>query len=501
MRLREHRLSVSAVGGAIAALGFAPLDLWPLTLIGVAMLAFAVFESTSIRRAFWAGWVWAVAHFTVGLNWIAHSFTYQDAMPHWFGYSAVVGLSLYLAIFPALGMALARWGGRDRPVPFGLAFAACWAVAEWVRGVAFTGFAWNPLGVATLPMGELSQLAPVLGTTGLSALLALAGASLWLLATGWRTVPLVLLGLTAAAALLPVARPRYEPDPSAPAVVVVQPNFSQDVKHGPDYAARAWERQIALTQAAPPTPGPRMILWPEGAIEEPPFEDPEVSARVAALLRPGDALMAGGITLERDRFGIARSATNSVFTFTSGGEIVSRYDRAHLVPYGEYLPMPRLLGALGLSRLVPGSVYYAPGPGPRSIAVPGVGPVGVQVCSEIIFSGEVVDPSLRPRAIFNPSNDAWFGAWGPPQHLAQARMRAREEALPVLRSTTNGISAIVAADGSILATIARHQPGVIARPLPPAGPPTLFSRYGNRLPLSGALLLLLAAVAMARRRG
>lgn len=484
----------------MAALGFAPLNFWPLTLVGVAILAFAVFESTTVRHAFWVGWAWAVAHFTVGLNWIAQSFTYQDAMPHWFGYAAVFGLSLYLAVFPAFGMALARWAGRNRPLPFGVAFAACWALAEWVRGVAFTGFAWNPLGVVSLPIGELSQLAPAIGTTGLSAVLALAGAGLWLLATGWRTAPLTILALTAAAALLSVPTPTLRPSAESPTVVVVQPNFSQDVKHGPDYAARAWARQIALTRSAPQADGPRLILWPEGAIEEPPLEYPEVSGRIAALLRPGDALMAGGVTIARDSFGIAQSVTNSVFAFSSQGEIVSRYDKAHLVPYGEYLPMPRLLGALGLSRLVPGSIYYAPGPGPRSIDVPGIGAVGVQVCYEIIFSGEVVDPTVRPRAIFNPSNDAWFGAWGAPQHLAQARLRAREEALPVLRSTTNGISAIVAADGSIVATIPRHQAGVVARPLPAAGPPTLFSRYGNRLPLLGALLLLLAAVATARRR-
>lgn len=501
MRDRYYRLPASLAGGALAALGFAPLNLWPLTVIGVAVLAFLVYESASVRAAFWIAWVWAVAHFTVGLNWIAHSFTYQDAMPHWFGYGAVVGLSLYLALFPAAGMALARWAGRDRPVPFGIALAACWALTEWLRGVAFTGFAWNPLGVVSLPIGALSQLAPVIGTYGLSALLALAGVALWQLATGWRTAPIVTLGVIAVAAVLPLLPVDLEAQDVVPTVVVVQPNFSQEVKHGPDYAALAWSRQIALTRAARIPPGPRLILWPEGAIEEPPAENPAVADNIRPLLGPADALMAGGVTVKRDQFGIAQSATNSVFAFDQSGEVAARYDKAHLVPYGEYLPLPRLLGALGLARLVPGSIYYAPGPGPRSISVPGVGLIGVQICYEIIFPGEVVDSARRPRAIFNPSNDAWFGTWGAPQHLAQARLRAREEALPVLRSTTNGISAVIAADGALLATIPRHQAGTIVRPLPPAGAPTLFSRYGNRLPLVAALLLLAAAVAMGRRRG
>src|SRR3546814_8685163 len=132
------------------------------------------------------------------------------------------------------------------------------------------------------------------------------------------------------------------------------------------------------------------------------------------------------------------------------GRILGRYDKAHLVPYGEYLPARPILSRLGLSRLAPGSVDFGSGPGPHTLALPLVGEVGFQVCYEIIFSGHVVDPANRPAFIFNPSNDAWFGHWGPPQHLAQARMRALEEGLPVLRSTPTGISAVIAADGRLL---------------------------------------------------
>ena len=499
MQRRNLDFLVALLGGALAACGFAPLNLWPLALVGVAALAHVVFHSATRGRAFRMAWLWSVAHFTIGLNWIAHAFTYQDAMPHWFGYGAVIGLSLYLALFPAVGMTLAKWGGGDRPITFGFAFAACWGLAEWVRGVAFTGFAWNPLGAVSLPMAELSQLSVVIGTTGLSVVLALAGASLWQVASGWRTTPIVTLALVLVASVLPLSPLSVAAGPEA-TLVVVQPNFSQDVKHGREYAAQAWDRQIALTRAARTPPGPRLILWPEGAIEEPPDEDPDVARRVAALLRPGDALMAGGVTLARDRFGIVRSATNSVFAFDDQGAVTGRYDKAHLVPYGEYLPMPRLLGALGLARLVPGSVFYAPGPGPRTLAVPGFGRVGVQLCYEIIFSGQVLDRGDRPRLLFNPSNDAWFGAWGPPQHLAQARMRAREEAVPIVRSTTNGVSAVIAADGALLATVARHRAGTIVSALPPVGEPTVFSRLGNVVPLGAALLILLVAVALARRR-
>ena len=163
---------------------------------------------------------------------------------------------------------------------------------------------------------------------------------------------------------------------------------------------------------------------------------------------------------------------------------MGRYDKAHLVPYGEYLPMRPFLSAIGLSRLAPGDLDFAPGPGPRSIALPfGWGKVGFQLCYEIIFSGEVVDRANRPDFLFNPSNDAWFGRWGPPQHLAQARLRAAEEGIPVIRSTPTGISAVVDARGDLLHALPWRQAGVIETDLPaPLPGVSLFARLGNVIP-------------------
>ena len=132
------------------------------------------------------------------------------------------------------------------------------------------------------------------------------------------------------------------------------------------------------------------------------------------------------------------AARNSVSALDSNGKLLGHYDKAHLVPYGEYLPLPWLLRPLGLARLVPGDLDFWPGPGPQTLTVLVGGKpvkVGLQICYEIIFSGQVVDRQNRPDFIFNPSNDAWFGTIGPPQHLAQARLRAIEEGLPVIRAT------------------------------------------------------------------
>ena len=172
------------------------------------------------------------------------------------------------------------------------------------------------------------------------------------------------------------------------------------------------------------------------------------------------------------------------------------------MPYGEYLPMRPLLSAIGLSRLAPGNIDFNAGPGARTLALPGFGKVGLQICYEIIFSGQVVDRANRPDFLFNPSNDAWFGAWGPPQHLAQARLRAAEEGLPVVRSTPTGISALIDARGTLVEALPWRTAGVIDGRLPPARSGlTLFARLGNLLPLAlGFSLLIWAVVLDARRR-
>jgi apolipoprotein N-acyltransferase len=153
---------------------------------------------------------------------------------------------------------------------------------------------------------------------------------------------------------------------------------------------------------------------------------------------------------------------------------------------------------------VPGSIDFWPGPGPRTLELPFEGrrvKVGMQICYEIIFSGQVTDRANRPDFIFNPSNDAWFGSWGPPQHLAQARLRAIEEGLPVVRATPTGISAVIDADGRIVESLPLGKAGRIDARLPMAKAPTLFARYGNILPLGfAALLIAFALLPLARAR-
>ncbi len=495
--------------GAIAATGFAPLQIWPLTVIGLAGLAMLVHAASTRRRAVWIGWCWGVGHFTINNNWFQHAFDFQDKMPPVLGYFAAVGLALYLAVFPMLTAAIGWQFGRARrpDARYALVFAAAWIGSEYLRAVLFTGYAWDPIGVIWLPVIGVARLSAWIGTYALSGVTVLAAVSLLMLAQRrWRMSAAIAAALTLAAISASWTQaPAAAPD--APLLRVVQPNIGQDARGEDDQ-----ELMLAalLRQSGKPGLRPRLVLWPEGVIRDylesgyPRWiydgQSPLFNRwRLAQRLGPRDILMTGHTPLRFDAQGDVAGASNSVFALDAKAQIVGRYDKAHLVPYGEYLPMPWLLRPLGLARLVPGDFDFDDGPGPRTLEVPGYGAIGFQICYEIIFSGHVVDPSHRPRMIFNPSTDAWFGRWGPPQHLAQARMRAIEEGLPIVRSTPTGISAVIAADGRLLAAVPHETAGAIEMAMPPAFPPTPFSRIGNWAALIVALMFVIAAVAIRPR--
>jgi apolipoprotein N-acyltransferase len=502
---------LSLVLGALAACGFAPLALWPLTIACLAAWIALVHAAPSLKIALWRGWLFGVGHFTINDNWFQHAFDFQDKMPPALGYAAPLALALYLAVYPSLAAGIAWWlRGRKPDAAFALVFGAAWIVSEWLRSVVFTGYAWDPIGVIWVPVQPVAALTSYVGTYALSGLTVLLAGLLLLLPR--RPMPLIAAAagfalLVAAQALSyrQFATPAAIPA-DAPRIVVVQPNIAQDATGEVDAEAML-ARLIRLS--GEPRPYPRLVTWPEGVVRQfieegyPEYaygaDDPyAIRRRMAATLGPRDMLLAGGTALQFNDAGNAVSAANSVFALNPQARITARYDKAHLVPYGEYLPMPWLLKPLGLDKILPGNIDALAGPGPRALELPGFGRVGVQVCYEIIFSGQVIGPE-RPRLLFNPSNDAWFGKWGPPQHLAQARMRAIEEGLPIVRATPTGISAVIGANGALLATIPHERAGRFEVAMPAALPPTLFSRLGNLAAALVAATLLAGAIALRRR--
>ncbi|HEV2597473.1 apolipoprotein N-acyltransferase [Sphingopyxis sp.] len=513
----------------------------------------------------WLGWIAVVL--------LALYLAVYPAMTAWFAWT--------LRLLGGPANPLKKAPGTLRRIPFvpvtlsyALSFAAFWAITEWLRSWIFTGFAWNPLSAITMA-GNLSgilgkEYLQFIGTYGVSGvvilwsgLIAVGIGEHFILRSFKRRgiddprlkdelygAPLKDFDTVGFAALLGIlfiggtvmlvagfGAGRSDVHParaSAPQITVVQPNVGQQDKWVGEKADANFAKLARLTTSDDPRP--RLILWPEAAVPDyletgypAVYYDrspAEARARLIELMNPDDLMLLGALKLEVDKTGDIVGARNAVMTVHSDGSLGPRYDKSHLVPYGEYLPMRPILSAIGLSRLAPGDIDFWPGPGPRTLALPEVREpslpanasaaekslremvslgrpalnVGLQICYEIIFSGQVVDRAHRPDFIFNPSNDAWFGAWGPPQHLAQAQLRAIEEGLPVVRATPTGISAVIDADGHILRSLPMHSAGRIDMTLPPAHAPTLFARFGNALPVAFGLLLLALAIAN-RRRG
>ncbi|MFM5895141.1 MAG: apolipoprotein N-acyltransferase [Novosphingobium sp.] len=515
LALKYPRLAALLLG-VVSAFGFEPWALWPLALLGLAGLIGLLRLAPTRRAAAGLGWSFGLGQFAIGLNWIATAFTYQAAMPYWLGWLAVVLLAIYLAVYPALAT-LAAWHARANSLALVLALAGSWIAAEWLRGWVFTGFPWNPQGAVLLGTFDhpgAAQALPWLGTYALSGLAVLM-AGMWQAGLGnyrrgRRAVILLLLPLLIQ--IVPTLVPPNQDRPSKVPFALVQPNIPQAELNDPAKFPENFQRLARLVP--PSSTGPTtLILWPESGVSDylrsgyPPDyyidtfgADPALArARLGRLVADGRVLLTGTVDLEF-RGDHPVGARNTVTAIDSTGALTASYSKAHLVPYGEYLPMRSMLTPLGLNRLVPGDFDFLPGPGPQTLGLGQMSKVGIQICYEIVFPGHVIDASHRPEFLFNPSNDGWFGTWGPPQHLAQARMRAIEEGMPVLRSTTTGISAVIDANGVVRQSIPLNAAGVLIGQVPAAHAPTLFARWGNLLSLGWAMLLLGASLVALRRR-
>ncbi|QDH33536.1 apolipoprotein N-acyltransferase [Porphyrobacter sp. YT40] len=521
--LAQRRPALAAIVlGLVGACAYPPLHLWPLGLAALAGFVWLIYAADSWKQAAARGWLFGWAHLTLANNWIATAFTHQAKMPEVLGWAAVPLLCIYLAIYPALAALAAHLLAKKRPVwAFGLVLAGAWIVTEWLRGWVFTGYPWPPVGLMLLgdwSRPGLAKFLPWMGTYALSGVTLYIAASVADMLAERRWINAALMALPVTYFMInPPLRP--EPQTDGLRYTLVQPYIPQSEINDGSKFEEQFARIARLT--APGRDESRLVLWPESAVpdyledgypERYYFQmtaggDPALArARIGKVIGPQSTLLTGVVNLNigtlpsginKGRPG-AVSARNSVMALNGEGKIVGGYDKAHLVPYGEYLPLRPILEPLGLSRLVAGNIDYLPGPGPRTLDLGVQGKAGVMICYEIVFSGHVADRENRPDYIFNPSNDGWFGWWGPPQHLAQARMRALEEGLPVLRSTTTGISAVIDANGVVRASVGMGKAEALEGIVPEAKAPTLFARWGHALTLAWAALFIALGLGLPR---
>ncbi|OWV36344.1 apolipoprotein N-acyltransferase [Mameliella alba] len=472
-------MMAAMAAGGVAVLTLPPFSILPLVPVAYATLV-VLLRHLPVAKAALVGWAFGLGQFGFGLSWIAESF-YVDAER--FGamaIPAVAGLSVGLAAFPAIAAALFTAVARRRAIEgmtACLLFATCWTAAEWLRGHVLTGFPWNLAGYALVDYSALRQPAAWVGSYGLSFLVLLVGTlpapTLMAEVRPRWSIPVLGVGIVVATWSAGVARLQLEP-PSPPGLDlrIVQGNIPQREKWAPENREATLTRYLDLSTR----PGSvDILLWPETAF--PGFLDEESGARsrIAAAI-PDEGLILTGVP---DRVSTEEGTRyfNTIQAYDQTGVILTGYAKHRLVPFGEYVPFR---GWLPIERLTEGLGDFTAGPGPRTLALPGVPLVAVAICYEIIFPGHVVDDLFRPDWIFNATNDAWFGtSIGPEQHLASARMRAVEEGLPVVRAANTGISAIIDANGDLVARLGTGETGVIDAALPFAHPPTLYARFGD----------------------
>ena len=512
-----RRYGLAALLGAAAALAFEPFNLIPLLVpafVGLVWLA----DGASRRRAvFAAGWWFGVGHFALGLYWVTLSFLVEPEKFAWMIPFVILGMSGGLALFPA-GAVLLASRCRGRGAGRVLYLAVAWTALEWVRGHVLTGFPWNLIGNVWTANDETMQLASLTGIYGLSLLTILIAA---LPATlGDRRAPAAGSGLrpwraSAVAAALLIGMWGFgaarlasagdgagsgAADAAAPGVRlrIVQANIAQTLKWRRDLRAAHLAEFIELSRG-PGFAGIDIVIWPETAAPYFLGQNARRRLQAAGAAPPGGVLITGAPRTESRTGPNRRRFWNSLHAIRPSGEIAATYDKHHLVPFGEYVPLRRYLD---LEKITQGRTDFTPGPGPRTLAVAGLPSFGPLICYEAIFSGSVLDPAARPAWLLNLTNDAWFGvSSGPYQHLASARLRAVEQGLPLVRAANTGISAVVDAYGRVVAHIGLNRKGVVDVSLPkPIFPVTMYGRFGDGIPLILLLITAVAGFAISRRR-
>lgn len=512
-----RRALIALVAGSASALAMAPVDAFPVMFLTLPVAALLIDGSAAGRwNGIWAsasaGWFFGFGYFLAGLYWVGYAFLVDAKTFGWLMPFAVTALPAGLALFMAFGFALARVLWTQGPTRI-LALAAALTVSEWLRGHILTGFPWNALGDALTGFLPLAQTAAYVGVWGLTFLaVAIFTTPVVLADAGLRPrqrwMPFV-CGVVVLVALAGAGVWRLSSMPTqfvdGVKLRLIQPNLQQDEKFNYSAKDRVMAHYLALSDRAT---GPQSsgiadvthLIWPESAF---PFfltREADAMAKIADLLPPQTTLITGAVRA-REPVTDARHlrAYNSIYVIGGDGTILSVYDKVHLVPFGEYLPFQNFLERLGLQQLTKLPGGFLAGDRHRSIAIPGAPRVLPLLCYEIIFTGDTVPLSDRPGWIVNLTNDGWFGiSSGPYQHFLQARVRAIEEGLPVVRDANDGISAVIDPLGRVVNSLPLGVEGVLDSGLPKAIAPTWYERAGDSMP--GLMILVALAVLIPRRR-
>ena len=446
------------------------------------------------RKWFGTAYVFGFSFYAVGFSWVSNALLIDGNKFAAFIPAVFAATGLFFGLFWAVPAALAA-GGRN-VYARALLFCAWFVFFEWVRSFIFTGFPWNLLGTALAFDARAIQGAAYIGTYGLSLLLLLMSCGAAILVSGAyqkRFYGGALWFILLPAGFLLWAAGQYEKtEPGTTVVRLVQPSIPQTFKWEPGLAYRNFRKYIDLSKSRP-SDGVKLVVWGETASPYFLDRDEEHLAEITEAVPDGGFLITGLL-----RAGFENGAYvpyNSMFVINGRGEIKDYYDKAHLVPFGEYLPFREYLPAF----MAPvASVVGDLGSGEKykKLQVAGLPLMGGAICYESIFPKEVLNPEQKPELLVVLANDGWYGvSAGPYQHLAAVQMRAVEEGITVIRSANTGISAVIAPNGDVSGLIGLNEEGVSDTALPKVlEKSTLYGRYGNIVP--GGLLFFCLLLAL-----
>jgi apolipoprotein N-acyltransferase len=533
--------AAAVASGVLLSLSFPPADVGGLAFVALIPLLLAVWKAREGRASggfrFALGWVTGLVFFTTTFHWLSQLAPLFDT-------KALIGLplllALYLALYPAVWAWFAGWiaGSHFEPVPppdpllpfrrpallmsgrnlgIALLVSAAWVALEWVRGWLLTGFGWNALGVALHDDLPLIQIAEFTGVGGLSFLLVMCNAIGLITVLRLRAeigrirlrphydfaiaVALVVLAFSHGVRVLWRGR-----DVTAQGTVLrvtaVQPNVPQPWKMDLSRAPEIFDRMRSLTELAILTK-PDLLLWPEAAVPGGMLADATTETFVRELASGVPAMLLGTDDLNRDAPG---EDHNSAAVLLAGSREARFYDKRHLVPFGEYLPLRPLLGPI-VGGLVPGDFKPGREVGIFQLAQPAL-KLAPLVCFEDTLGGLVREPVQRGADVLvNLTNDGWFGrTCEPEQHLANAIFRAIENRRPLIRCTNNGVTCSVDVFGRVERWQEPFSMGASTRQITVPSPTgtTFYTSRGEMLPVACAALVAIAIpfrLWLARRAG
>lgn len=499
-----QRIGLAAAMGAVSALAMPPAYVVPVLFCTLPVLLWLAESSGTWRSALHVGWWFGAGYFGTGLYWVGNALDIVG-VPPLFAAPLPLVAALYVGAVCA-GYRLCRPTGAYRIA----VFASLWVGSEWLRGHLFTGFPWNLLGYSWGFSDALSQFAALGGAYGLSFVTVLAALTPALLVgrplgtlVGWRPVLVALTGLSCLW-LAGQVRLSWASDAVVEGVTlrIVQANIDQRDKWRAEQLVENFVTHMTLSER-PGRSAPTVLIWPETAVPYFLEERPAHTVMIGRLAPQNGVVLTGALRRDRGPDGTPRYY-NSLIAIAANGMVLGTYDKVHLVPFGEYVPMRRLLAKLGIEKIVEGAGDFSPGAGLKTLGLTGPVPsVAPLICYEGIFPGASIASGERPHWLLNVTNDAWYGKTaGPHQHFAIVRFRAIEEGLPLVRAAGSGISGIVDPYGRVLAKLGLGKKGVLDGHLPAAISPTIYARFGDWV---GALFVALAlstkpALTLWRRR-